>query len=124
MGKDNKETDGKKEGSSSKEGGSSKDEGSKSERQRITGPSGSGSENRKRGDRARPSTSSPTNKSPHHGGARRDNDKGRGREGGVLTFNQIRDQRKRELEKEEERRRRDRDRRKREEDDRRRLESS
>merc|ERR1712192_102001 len=100
MGKDNKETDGKKEGSSSKEGGSSKDEGSKSERQRITGPSGSGSENRKSGDRARPSTSS-TNKSPHHGGgARRDNDKGRHGGGGVLTFNQIRDQRKRELEKE------------------------
>merc|ERR1712037_971124 len=114
-----KETE-KKEGSSSKEGGSNKEEGSKSERQRITGPGGE----RKSGDRSRPSTSS-TNKSPHHGGhggPRRD-DKGR-HGGGVLTFNQIRDQRKRELEKEEERRRRDRERRKREEDDRRRLESS
>jgi len=99
-----KETE-KKEGSSSKEGGSNNKEegGSKSERQRITGPGG---DNRKSGDRSsRPSTSS-SNKSPHHGnghgGPRRD-DKGR-HGGGVLTFNQIWDQRKRELEKEEERR--------------------
>merc|ERR1712083_482061 len=107
-----KETE-KKEGSSSKEGGG-KDEGSKSERQRITGPSGS---ERKSGDRSRPSTSSTNNSHHGHGGPRRE-DKGRHGGGGVLTFNQIRDQRKRELEKEEERRRRDRERRKREEDDR------
>lgn len=42
----------------------------------------------------------------------------------VLTVNQIRDKKRRELEKEEERRRRDQDRRKREEEERRRMESS
>merc|ERR1711872_282747 len=69
-----------KEGSSSKEGGASKEEVGKSERQRITGPGG---DQRKSGDRSRPSTSS-SNSHHGHGGPRRD-DKGRHGGGGVLT---------------------------------------
>jgi len=102
--------------------GSSKDpkkDDVKTERQRITGPSNHDRKGEEKRAGSRPSTST---SSHHNTGPRRD-DKGR-HSGGVLTFNQIRDQRKRELEKEEERRKRDRDRRKREEDDRRRMEST
>eukprot|EP00092_Neocalanus_flemingeri_P035363 GFUD01038476.1.p1 GENE.GFUD01038476.1~~GFUD01038476.1.p1 ORF type:complete len:599 (-),score=222.57 GFUD01038476.1:66-1862(-) len=91
----------------------------KPERHRITGPEG----NRKSGDRVGRSNSASGSHHSTSTSARRD-EKRAGHGGQVLTFNQIRDQRKREVEKEEERRRRDRDRRKREEDDRRRMESS
>jgi len=86
----------------------------KPERHRITGPDSS----RRSNDRSDRSHSGP---SSHHN-MRKDDKRPHG--GHVLTFNQIKDQRRRELEKEEERRRRDRDRRKREEEDRRRMESS
>merc|ERR1712130_641587 len=76
----------------------------KPERHRITGPEGS----RRSGERSGRSHSA---SGSHHSSSARKDDK-RPHGGQVLTFNQIRDQRRRELEKEEERRRRDRDRRK------------
>merc|ERR1712013_532668 len=83
----------------------------KPERHRITGPEGS----RRSGDRSGRSHSASGSGSHHSASARKDEKRSHG--GQVLTFNQIRDQRRRELEKEEERRRRDRDRRKREEEE-------
>jgi len=114
--KDEKKDEGKKEatGGASVKDGVKKEE--KTERHRITGPEGA----RKSDERVGRSNSA---SGSHHSSSARKDDK-RGHGGQVLTFNQIRDQRKRELEKEEERRRRDRDRRKREEEDRRRMESS
>merc|ERR1740137_242013 len=114
--KDEKKDEGKKEatGGASVKDGVKKEE--KTERHRITGPEGA-----RKGDE-RVGRSNSASGSHHSSSARKDDKRGHG--GQVLTFNQIRDQRKRELEKEEERRRRDRDRRKREEEDRRRMESS
>merc|ERR1719228_291328 len=83
----------------------------KPERHRITGPEGSKISAERTG-RSHSATGS------HHSSTRKDDKRPHGAQ--VLTFNQIRDQRRRELEKEEERRRRDRDRRKREEEERRR----
>ena len=115
--KDEKKDEVKKEstGSASVKDGAKKEE--KTERHRITGPEGG----RKSGERIGRSHS---DSGSHHSTSARRDDKRAAHGGQVLTFNQIRDQRRRELEKEEERRRRDRDRRKREEEDRRRMESS
>merc|ERR1719186_1079879 len=115
--KDEKKEEVKKEstGSVSAKDGAKKEE--KTERHRITGPEGG----RKSGERIGRSHS---DSGSHHSTSARRDDKRAAHGGQVLTFNQIRDQRRRELEKEEERRRRDRDRRKREEEDRRRMESS
>ena len=109
----------------------------KLERHGIIGPEGS----RRTGDRSGRSYS-PSGSGFHHSASvRKDDERSQGDQ--VLTFNQIRDEKRRdqvltvnqirdqirdkkrrELEKEEERRRRDQDRRKREEEERRRTESS
>lgn len=116
--RDEKKDDGKKDagGAGAPKDGAKKPD--KPERHRITGPEGS----RRSGDRSGRSHSASGSGSHHSASARKDEKRSHG--GQVLTFNQIRDQRRRELEKEEERRRRDRDRRKREEEERRRMESS
>jgi len=107
--KEKKDEPAKKESTSSDSAGAKKPE--RVERHRITGPEVDK-------DERRPHSGS----SSYHNSMRKDDRRPHG--GHVLTFNQIKDQRRRELEKEEERRRRDRDRRKREEEDRRRMESS
>ena len=111
--KEEKKEDSKKDTSTTRK--DSKDE-KKPERHRITAPEGSSSSSRREGERSgHTSTSSTSSRSgsSYHSSGRRDE---RRPHGHVLTFHQIKDQRRRELEKEEERRRRDRERRRREED--------
>merc|ERR1712179_287048 len=115
--RDEKKDEGKKDAAGAgapKEGAKKPD---KPERHRITGPEGS----RRSGDRSGRSHSA---SGSHHSASARKDDKRSSHGGQVLTFNQIRDQRRRELEKEEERRRRDRDKRKGRKKKRRRMESS
>jgi len=90
-GKDEKKDDSKKSGTSS------------SSRNRITAPEGSSSSSSRRDDDRRTSGSRTSSSHHSHSSSRRDDRRSHGQ---VLTFNQIRDQRKRELEKEEQRRKR------------------
>ena len=98
----------------------------KSERNRITAPEGSSGGARKEDDRRHSSSgSSRPGGSSHHPSSHPSSSKPQDRRSHhssqqVLTFNQIKDQRRREMEREEERRRRDRERRRREEEERRR----
>ena len=124
--KDEKKDDGKKDGGTS----THKDDKDKKSvsRNRITAPEGSASGSSRRDDDRRSGSSRapapPSSHHPHssHGPPRRDDRRpqGQGKGPGVLTFHQIKDQRRRELEREEERRHRERERRRREDEDRRR----
>merc|ERR550539_2288490 len=106
--KEDKKEDSKKDSSARKD---SKDD-KKPERHRITAPESSGS-SRREGERSGHSSS--RSGGSHQSSSSRREER-RPPHGQVLTFHQIRDQRRRELEKEEERRRRDRERRRRDED--------
>ena len=115
-------------------GSSSNNDDKKSERNRITAPEGSSSGAKKDDVRRQSSSSRPGSSShqpsrhstSHHStshptGSRHQERRSHGSTSQqVLTFNQIKDQRRREQEREEERRRRDQERRRREEEDRRR----
>ena len=116
-------------------GSSSNKDDKKSERNRITAPEGSSSgakkdDARRQSSSSRPGSSShqPSrhssshNSSSHPTGSRHHERRSHGSSSSqqVLTFNQIKDQRRREQERDEERRRRDLERRRREEEDRRR----
>jgi len=122
--------DDKKDSSSSS---NKDDKDKKSERNRITAPEGSSSGGAKKDDvrRHNSSGSSRPGSSSHHpsshhptshpsGSRHHDRRSHGGSSQQVLTFNQIKDQRRRELEREEERRRRDKERRRREDEERRR----
>jgi len=102
--KEDKKEDSKKDSATARK--DSKEE-KKPERHRITAPEGS-SGSRREGERAAHSSTSSRSGGSHHSSGRREERKPHGH---VLTFHQIKDQRRRELEKEEERRRRDRERR-------------
>ena len=129
--KKNEKKDDKKDSSSSS---SKDDKDKKSERNRITAPEGSSSGGAKKDEvrrhnssgSSRPGSSShhPSSHSHHptsHPSSSRHHDRrSQGSSQQVLTFNQIKDQRRRELEREEERRRRDKERRRREDEERRR----
>jgi len=112
--KEDKKEDPKKDSHSTSRKDSKDDK--KPERHRITAPEG-GSSSRREGERTGQTSSSTSSSSrsggSHHSSGRRDEKRPHGQ---VLTFHQIRDQRRRELEKEEERRRRDRERRRRDDD--------